>query len=260
MYCTVTELKTYLSISGSGDDNLLASIIAAAQSRIDSFTKRTFEATADTTRYYDAIEDVDGRSLYVDDISYISAVTSAGQSVPASEYVTWPRNDTPYQELRIRPTSTYLWQYVTDPADAITVAGRYAVMTSFDISAIARSTNSVTATIAETSGLFVGQTVHCVGVADSTFNGTFTLTAVTSTSATWAQTASNDTDTTGYLLIVPPAIRQACIRLAAWLYVQRNTQQPGTDSPILVGDGTVIMPAQLPADVTGLLWDWVKKL
>jgi hypothetical protein len=125
--------------------------------------------------------------------------------------------------------------------------------------AIARATNSITVTMPDTSGLTVGGVVYTASVADTSFNGgPFTLTAVTATTITYAQSAGNDTDTTGVILYTPPDIRHACLRLTAWLYRQKDTQQGDADRPILAGDGSVIMPTTLPQDVQSILSQWIR--
>jgi hypothetical protein len=260
MYCTVDDVKLYLGGIPSTDDTLLSVLVNAAHQRINDDTRRNFEATADTLHYLDAREFVHGPMLELDsDLSYISSVTIDGAALPTTEYVTDPRNSTPWEALRMRSNSSYAWSYSTDPEDAIAVTGRWAVMHSKPITAISRATNVITATMSDTSGLSIGATVYCAGVADASFNGgAFTLTAVTATTATWAQTGTNDTDTTGTLLFTPASIRQACTRLASFLYRQKDTQGGVQEQPILAGDGSVIMPTTLPRDVQILLQPWVK--
>ena len=99
-YCTVSQVKSYLDITGSGDDPLIDSLIDAAQAAIDSYCHRTFEASADSTKYIDAVGDhVRGRSLFIDHIDDLCAITTItngdGVVVGGSEYVTMPANETP---------------------------------------------------------------------------------------------------------------------------------------------------------------------
>lgn len=64
---------------------------------------------------------------------------------------------------------------------------------------------------------------------------------------------SGDIAVTGrwaYSLTPPADIVQATVRLAAWLYRQKDNV--GADAPMLAGD-TMILPSRLPADVTELL-------
>jgi len=133
-YCTVGDIKTYLDISEYGDDVLLASCIERAQAVIDRHTSRTFEASADATKYLDALEDVDGRTLYVRSVGDLCAITSVtngdGTVLAATDYVTQPRSLTPYYAIRLLASSGHTWTYVTDPENAITVVGKWAYSTS----------------------------------------------------------------------------------------------------------------------------------
>lgn len=258
MYCTLAELKSYLGVATATDDTLLNALISAAQQRINDVTRRNFEATADTLRYYSA-EDADGRCLELyADLSYITSVTVDGSPLPSTEYTVDPRNVTPWQRLVMKSSSVYTWgAYSSAPEDSVTITGRWAAMHSKAISAISRASNVVTATVGDTEGLNVGSNVNIAGVADTSFNGSFVLTAVTDTTVTWAQTAANDTDTTGTLLFTPASIRQACTRLAAFLYRQKDNQAGDSDRAV-VGPTGIIMPIALPADVQSLLQPWVK--
>lgn len=51
----------------------------------------------------------------------------------------------------------------------------------------------------------------------------------------------------------PDYIVQATIRLAAWLYRQKDNATGDADRPLLTGDGVTIMPQALPADVLRLI-------
>ena len=65
--------------------------------------------------------------------------------------------------------------------------------------------------------------------------------------------ASGDIAVTGrwaYSLTAPADVVQATVRLAAWMYRQKDNT--ANDSPMLAGD-TLILPSRLPADVVELL-------
>lgn len=261
MYCTLADVHQYLNIptATTTDDALINILISAAQARIESVTKRKFEATADSDRYFDAVRDIENNALVFDaDISHITSIIDNSVTVPAADYITDPRNQTPYQSVKPKYNAAFAWNYTNAPEDAIVVTGYWACMFRKPITAIARATSFVTATMPETGGLTIGSKIHCAGVADNAFNGGFFLTAVTDTTVTWAQSAANDTDTTGTLLFTPPDIRQACIRLIAWLYRQKDNQMGDQDRPIITEGGAVIMPTTLPGDVQAILREWVK--
>jgi hypothetical protein len=132
-YTTATLLKTYLGITGASDDTLLTNLISRAQAAIDRYTGRTFEASANTTRKFTVGIDTDGRVLYLDeDLASINAiVTNAdgganADTLTTGEYVTKPRNRTPYFAIEILASADATWDYTTDPENGITVSGKWA--------------------------------------------------------------------------------------------------------------------------------------
>jgi hypothetical protein len=136
-YTDSTALKTYLGVSGATDDALLTALIASAQAAIDVYTSRTFEAAADSTRYFTVGVDTLGRTLYLDqDLAAITTVKtnaddgSGGDSLATTDYITHPRNRTPYHALVIKLSSAYDWTYTDDPTGGITVTGKWAYSTS----------------------------------------------------------------------------------------------------------------------------------
>ena len=134
-YCLAADVKTYLGISGAGDDTLITALISRAQKAIDTYTQRTFEASADTERTFDTSRDVDGPTLYLDeDLCAITTITNGdGTEVTATEYTTEPRNRTPYYAIRLLSSANVFWMQSTttyDPEDAITVEGRWAFSTT----------------------------------------------------------------------------------------------------------------------------------
>ena len=189
MYCTLGSLKRYLGIgtSTTTDDVLLTELIESAQGIIDRATGRTFEAASDSTRYLDAVHDVDGYELIFDaDICSITTVTNGDAvEVSSSEYTTMPRNETPYYGIRILKSANKSWTYSTDNEGAISVAGKWA----------------------------------------------------------YSQTAPDD-------------IAQACRRLAAYLYRQKDNAND-LDRAVVVGNATVL-PTALPSDVKALIAPYVR--
>lgn len=130
-YCSTADVKTYLDITSSDDDALLADLIGRAEEAIDSHCDRIFEASGDTDRSFDAKRDVDGRVLWLGyDLASVNSITNGdGTTVASDEYTTEPRNGTPYYALRLLGSATILWESDSttgDPEDAITVNGEWA--------------------------------------------------------------------------------------------------------------------------------------
>jgi len=133
-YCTTAQVKTWLNIATATttDDALLSDLIARAQQTIDAYCLRAFEATADSTRRFDAVRDVCGRTLCLD--AYLCAITSItngdGTVLATTDYVTEPRNRTPYHAITLRSDSGQEWAYSNQHENAITVTGRWAYSVS----------------------------------------------------------------------------------------------------------------------------------
>ena len=178
-YASLADLTTYLGIDEStADDGLLSQLLARAQAAIDTYTRRTFEATADVTRWH-TLGNVWGRQLTFDgDLCAITSITNGdGATVAASEYHTLPFNRTPYYAVELWRDSVTAWD--ADSGGQIAVTGRWAYSTT------------------------------------------------------------------------PPAdITHACVRLAAWMYRQKDNT--GNDAPIIAGDVT-ILPTRIPSDVQLML-------
>ena len=76
-YATIQAAKDYLGITTTTDDSLIGGFISSAQAWIDRHCHRTFEATADTERTFDALYDVIGDSLVLDPgLASITSITN----------------------------------------------------------------------------------------------------------------------------------------------------------------------------------------
>jgi len=185
-YCSVTDVKQYLGTSGTGDNELIETLINSAQSDIDEFTQRTFEASTNTTRYFDAVRDTDGLWLFLDeDLVSINTITNnadaaSPEMISASEYITNPRNQTPYFAIKLLSSSDKYWDYTNDSEMGIEISGKWA----------------------------------------------------------YSETAPND-------------IKQACIRLAAFMYRQKDAQV--FDVTAIPDAGVITIPVGIPADVAIML-------
>lgn len=134
-YASLHDLTTYLGIDDSAtDDGLLTQLLARAQAVIDAHTRRTFEATADSTRYH-TLDAVWGRQLIFDgDLCAVTSIVNGdGATVAASEYHTLPRNRTPYYSVELWPDSVTAWDADRDGQIAVTGRWAYSVTAPADI-------------------------------------------------------------------------------------------------------------------------------
>lgn len=131
-YASTANLKTYLNVTAATDDALLLTLINRASKAIDNYCGRTFEASADATHKFTVGEDTDDDMLYLDDdlCQITSIITDADASSPVTltttDYVTHPRNRTPYHAIELLESSDHDWTYTTNRANGVTVTGRWA--------------------------------------------------------------------------------------------------------------------------------------
>ncbi|HEC23056.1 MAG TPA: hypothetical protein ENI95_09075 [Chloroflexi bacterium] len=187
-YTTVSALKGYLRISGTGDDALLGDLVTRASRMIDDHCGRWFSAETQT-RYYDAVgAHITGQLLFLDAdlLSVTTLVNGDGTEVSSDDYILRPVNWPPYFGIALKTSSGLGWTYTDSPEKAIRVTG------------------------------------------------------------TW-----------GYSATPPEPIVHATIRLAAWLYRQRDTG--AEPSQVEVSErGVSIAPARLPRDVLDLIGPYVR--
>jgi hypothetical protein len=134
-YITAADLRQYIGAVSTSDDTQLGFAAARAQQMIDTYCNRTFEATADTTRYYNALDlryggDVDAFSneLRLDvDLCQLTRVTNGnGEIIPNNFLVQLPTNFIPKYSIKIMMNTSYVWTYTGTPDMAISVLGRFA--------------------------------------------------------------------------------------------------------------------------------------
>lgn len=131
-YASAANLKVYLGISEATDDTLLGTLLTAAQAMIDAYCRQTFEASADTTRYFDPTTQVVGRTLFLDaPLAAITSITNGdGSTIGSTLYVKEPRNETPWHQLTLKANATVNWNYTGAPENAITIVGKWAYSTT----------------------------------------------------------------------------------------------------------------------------------
>jgi len=127
-YVTLANVKAYLGIDNSNDDALLTAIIAAAEAQIDSHCGRRFTATTET--HYFTLADVEGQVLWLDDelltVTTLKNGDSAATEITSSYYWLLPRNDSPYDRIRLYSTKSW----TTDTDCEISVAGTWGYSTT----------------------------------------------------------------------------------------------------------------------------------
>jgi len=135
-YATVAQIKAYLGITSASSDVLLGDLIDRAQSAVDQYTHRHFEATTET-RYFLRESLLDSYTLLVDqDLLTITGVVNGDSdetAIPITEFFYHPRNLSPYFGITLKTDSTYSWEWDTDYWVAITGTWGYSATPPDDI-------------------------------------------------------------------------------------------------------------------------------
>jgi hypothetical protein len=119
-----------LEAARTGHDQLLSRLIEAAQAFIEGpeGAGRRFESSSPSSRHFDALVDVDGLTLRLDyDLAQVTQIFNGdGAEIPAGQYVTEPRNESPIYAIRLKRSAEVAWAFDEDPEDAIEVRGHWA--------------------------------------------------------------------------------------------------------------------------------------
>jgi len=137
-YATAALVKTYLGITTSSDDTLITALIARAQSMLDNYTHRTFEVTADTTKYFNAYLDRRQFKLWFTEGLELAAnpttITNGDLTTLTvnTHCVMVPANKTPYYGIEILWSAQMQWvqSNAGDPQRAISVVGKWGYSTT----------------------------------------------------------------------------------------------------------------------------------
>jgi hypothetical protein len=129
-YTTWAAVKTYLAITGTGDDTLGALLVSRANDMIDMHCRRSFLAVTET-RTYDVPP---GVTLWLDkDLLSVTTLTNGDSVViAAASYVLLPANVLPKQAIRLRDLATIVWSSSSSlgSEQVISVAGSWGYSTT----------------------------------------------------------------------------------------------------------------------------------
>ena len=133
-YATIGAIKAYLDITGMGDDDLISDLNDDATTAIETHTDRIFRVDDNSTRNFDSCADVDGLTLFVDhDLASIDSITNGdGTTVTSAQYVTDPRNATPFYAIKLKSSYSLSWEDDDngDSEDAIAISGKWGYSTT----------------------------------------------------------------------------------------------------------------------------------
>lgn len=122
---TVYEVRSkYSGITGDKDDAMILDFIREISAQIQRGTDRSFVPRIETRRY-DPTRDCRGNRLVLDRdyLAFTTITNGDGNVVTSTQYVTEPRNNSPYWAIQLLGSTGLTWQYQTDPENAISILG-----------------------------------------------------------------------------------------------------------------------------------------
>lgn len=255
---TVTAVRsTYLSVTASSDDVLLLSIIRSVCDDLARVTGRFFTPRVET-RYFDARQDVAGRTLTFDtDLLAVTTLTNGDSNTIASNlYVFEPRNQTPRYALTLKVSSGVYWTYNTDPENAISILAvwgyhsNYADAWQVTGATLAANTTSSATTFTCTTGLLKAGMLLQI---DSEYLYVVSVAVGASDTVTCERGANGSTAATHLsaaainVWIPEASVSQLACECAAARYRLRDNPLADTFTAL---DGTVL---QTPKDITAYI-------
>lgn len=110
-YASLEDVKTYLRITGSADDTMLASLVATASRLVEDHCGRHFDTWTGTRRYEIGEAFITGHTLLLDaDLLALDELTNAdGTPIDPAAVLLRPVNWPPFFGLSLREESGLAW-------------------------------------------------------------------------------------------------------------------------------------------------------
>jgi hypothetical protein len=268
LYATLTELRRYLGLTSAqtGDDDLLLLFLDGASRLIEAYTGRVFYPLRQT-RYY-ICADPALLLLGGDLLALHSVINGDGGTLAPSAIHLEPAGQSVQSSILLDRTQA-VFVHNGDPVDAIAVDGTWGYHADWSQAWAASgdsvqdnplSSSAITLTVSDADGpdatglgvrfavgmlLQIGDEYLHVLAINAAQNHLTVSRGVNGTTA-----ASHAQGTTISVYQPPESIRQACLRVAAWLYKQKDAGFVQAANSLR---GQISIPPALPDDVQQIL-------
>lgn len=273
LYATLTDLRRYLGLGSAQtqDDDLLLTLLGAASRLIDRHTGRRFYPARRLRRY----TVIDPAILPLrDDLLELASLTNGDGSAIALEACHLHPPDGPVWSIIALDRTQVAFTHTGDPVDAIAIDGIWGYHPDWphawtpsgdSVADDPLAADATTLTVTDASGVagdgsaprFAAgcllrveeEYLHVLAV-DAETN---TLTVARGVNSTTAASHLQGTAIAVYRL--PADVRQGCLRVAAWLYKQKDAGFVQFTGGLR---GQIIVPPALPDDVAQILAPYVR--
>lgn len=263
-YITLSELKRYLNMNVTDDDELLNDLIAVSTRKIIDYCKRHFDIIKDT-RYYDI--PYNKRGIFFDyDLLVLETLTNGdGTTISSDDYFLDNVNFYPKYRVRLRPSSSVNWKTDdnSDYEQVISVTGLWGYHENYDSAWLTSATiasdlsdSATEITVSDVSEFEIGNLIR---LGDSTDYEFCLITGIdTDSDKLTVNRAKNGTDASAFVTGKSVSIYQimdnvklASLKLVSLWYRQKDTD---SDSAIeIIERGYKLIPESMPKQVIQLL-------
>lgn len=255
LYCTPTEVKSYLGIAGTSDDALLLSLCERISRIADQLTDTWFYEKTQT-RYYDW---TDFYFLELDaPLLSVTTLTNDGTAVSSDDYRLVPRNSYPKNRIEVMRDGGTILSYSTTKQDATSIAGLWGFHSDYDnawkstttlASAIATA-SATSCTVTAATNLHAGQTWK-IGTEQVYCSATTGTTATIERGMNGTTAATHDSASAIYVWQPDTVMREAARQLTSQVYKMKDSLPWGRIEYIDVG--TIQMVAGVPEMAKNLI-------
>ncbi len=258
LYARPVDVKQYLGITNTEDDDWILTFCEWARAEIDHRTKRHFYPRV-ATRKYDFPGSLDCLWLDEELISLTTLTNGDSTEITSTYYKLYPYSGPPYWYIELDESQGVIFQYSTTRQQCISVAGVWGydeITVASGATCSAYTANATTVTPSTMSPFRVGDMLK---IGSEYFYvsalGTTTLTVVPAVNG--ATAAAHDAGTAIYFVRPPDEIVRLATRMAAWRWKQKDAAFEKTANMQL---GIITVPSALPVDMESDIRRWSRGL
>ena len=263
-YATLAEYKAYTTARGQTattdtvDDGVIDQLLKYVSRYFDDQTGRFYFPYVQT-RYYDVptsevVDDLRVLKLDADLLEVISLANGDGTAIPSTEYDLKPRNQSPYSQIRLKDTSTYLWASngSGNVHDVIAVTGIWGYHDLYSKAWLSGSTLAEALDDNEVGLDVTSGTLFAVGNIIKVESELGYVSVVSSNTLTSTRGENGSTATTHltalpvYIWQTMESIKTVVLETAMQAY-KRRTGQSTNNSATITAAGVVLTPQDIPS-------------
>ena len=265
-YVGLTTLKARMTITGTGDDTQLRTLMEAASRAVDNYCRRWFYAKT-ATRYFPGA----GSTLFLpDDLLSVTTFKTDDDgdatfenTLASTDYYLYPLNDMPKIRAEINPDGNY-GSFASGIQRGVEIAGLWGYGDGESATPYSDSTTTTNEALdaTETAVDVVSAAVLEVGQTILVESEQMYITAISSNTLTVKRGvngttgATHDTSKTVYIYDYPPEVQEAVMMQTARLWARKNTAYARViANPEL---GQIEVYRGMDDDVKHLLFEYVR--